>query len=322
MPDLLDHHSSQTTKSFIVGNQGDGKTGAKASLVALGYKLRMLDFDNGADILKNLLTRYDYPYRKYMEDNKIPLRGAVSICTISEKMRKHPKEGRFIPATAQGWEKMVDMLENWTDGETKLGPVESWGNNTILDFDTFGTLADLAYFHIQALNGRLGARQEGYDYQRDVGGAQGILKNLLQKIFSKEIKCNILINSHITWVDESRGSAERPRVDGVLSDPKGYPTAIGRALSPTIGKYFNNVLIIEQTGSGLTNKHEICTVPMKGISAKTALPNVLKPRYPIETGLAEIFCALRNEPEPKAIIDACGRKSNIARIPGVKTTAA
>jgi hypothetical protein len=321
LPDILDHHSSQTIKAFIVGKQGHGKTGAKASLVALGYKLRMLDFDNGADILKNLLTNDYYPYKKYMEDHKIPLRGAVSIIPITEQMIRKVEDGRsrYVPKSANGFTKVIDMLEDWRDGDLKLGPVESWENDCILDFDTFGTLADLAYFHIQALNGRLGARQEGFDYQRDVGGAQAILKNLIQKTFSPFIKCHVLYNSHITWVDESQGSAQRPRFDkdgDLLSDPIGYPSSIGRALSPVVGKYFNNVLIIKQSGSGLTSKHEIITVPLENVAAKSSLPGLLKVRYPIETGLAEILCALSDKPPPTELIKVFQNlKPKVASIP-------
>jgi hypothetical protein len=317
MPDIIDHHSSETTKAFILGKQGTGKTGAIASLIAIGFKVRMLDFDNGADILKNLLTNPYYPYKKYMEDNNIPLRGALNYITITEQMVKHKTENRFVPKSATGWPRMVDLLENWIDGEIKLGPVESWENDTILVTDTFATLADLAYFHIQALNGRLGARREGYDYQRDVGGAQGILGDFLKKIFNPLVKCNILIASHVTWVDESKGISERPRADGVETDPTGYPSAIGRALSPVVGKYFNNVLSIEQSGNGITEKHEIVTIPSKGISAKSSLPGLLKPRYSVETGLAEIFCALRGKEPPTELINRfAALKPKVTPIPG------
>ena len=331
--DLLTDKTFSPIKAFKVGKQGHGKTGADACLVAMGYKLRILDFDNGSDILKNLLTNDYYPYKKYMETHKIPLQGAISVCKISEQMVKKIETignvaySRESPKDARGFTKVIDMLENWVDGDLKLGPIETWDSNCILSLDTLGTLADLAYFHIQVLNGRLGARQEGFDYQRDVGGAQGILKNLMQKLFSPLIKCNILINAHITYVDESKGSFERPNLESI-SDPIGYPQAIGRALSPVIGKWFNNVFIIEQTGSGVSEKHEICTVPLKNIAAKNSLPGLLKSRYPIETGLAEIFCALRGEKPPQELIEVCKKKSSVASIPGkiasipTKTTAA
>ena len=55
MPALSDHQSSQTTKMLFIGDSGSGKTGALASLAAAGYNLRILDVDNGVDILANLL---------------------------------------------------------------------------------------------------------------------------------------------------------------------------------------------------------------------------------------------------------------------------
>lgn len=325
--DLLTDKTTQPIKAFLVGKQGTGKTGSKACLVAMGYKLRMLNFDNGADILKNLLTNPYYPYRKYMEEHEISLAGAISVITITEEMKKiiEDQKSRFIPKSARGYSRAVDMIDNWIDGETKLGPALSWDSNTILNIDTLGTLADLTYFHIQELNGRLGERQEGYNYQRDVGGAQGLLRNLMQTLFSPYMKCNILIDSHITYVDESKGSYERPNLESI-SDPIGYPTCIGRALSPVVGKWFNNVFIIEQSGSGLTEKHEISTVTLKNIAAKNSLPGLLKSRYPIETGLAEIFATLRNEPKPLDLIEACSKmKPKVTSIPGkipTKTTAA
>ena len=315
MTDILDHHSSQTTKCFIVGKQGTGKTGLLISLVAMGYKLRILDFDNGADILKNLLTSYDYPYRKYMEDHKIPLRGAIDIQTIAEKMVSHKSESRFIPKSSKGWERMVSLLERWKDKDIDYGPVDTWGPDTILSFDTFGTCSDLAFFHTQFLNNRGGDRFD--EHGRDTGGAQSILKNLIQMIFHPDIKCNVVCASHITYVDESKGIAQRPRLDGVIEDPTGYPTAIGRALSPIVGKYFNNVLMVQQSGSGQSAKHEIFTVPMSGVSVKNANPAVLKPKYPIETGLAEIFAALRGEPEPLELIKSCGRSKPTTTITSI-----
>ncbi len=326
MTDLLTDTTFSPIKAFKVGKQGHGKTGADACLVAMGYKLRILDFDNGSDILKNLLTNDYYPYKKYMFDHKIPAQGAISVQKISEQMVKKVEKigveetARFVPKSAKGFTRTVDILEEWKDGNINYGPVETWGNDVILSIDTLGTLSDLAYFHIQALNGRLGARQEGFDYQRDVGGAQGILRNLIQKLFSPLIKCNVLIGAHITYVDESKGSFSQPTLESI-SDPIGYPQAIGRALSPVIGKWFNNVFIIEQSGSGLSSKNEILTQPSKNVAAKTSLPGLLKSRYPIETGMAEIFCALRGEPSPKELIEACAKmKPKVAAIPGTKTT--
>lgn len=317
MPDILDHHANETIKTFIVGDQGKGKTGSLISLAALGYKIRILDFDNGADILKNLLTSYDYPYRKYMEDNSIPLKGAIINFTLTEKMTKHISEERFVANAARAWKRMVNILEG-SDRESKelgLGGIESWGNDTILVFDTFSTCAECAFSQQQELNNRLGDRFD--EHGRDTGGAQNLMRDMLKKIFMPEIKCNIIFNSHIVFVDLSSGVAARPRTPNPnnssiqldsISDPRGYPMAIGRALSPVAGKYFNNVLMMDEEGSGTGKRNKIFTVPMKGVSVKNSHPGALRASYPIETGLAEIFCILKGQEPPKAFLEACQRQ--------------
>ena len=50
MPNLSKHQSSEFTKLLLMGDSKSGKTGALASLVLAGYKLRILDFDNGLEI--------------------------------------------------------------------------------------------------------------------------------------------------------------------------------------------------------------------------------------------------------------------------------
>ena len=57
MPSLSSHQSNSFTKLLLTGDSGSGKTGALVSLVALGYKLRVLDLDNGLDSLKSYVLR-------------------------------------------------------------------------------------------------------------------------------------------------------------------------------------------------------------------------------------------------------------------------
>ena len=57
MPSLAQHQSNEFTKLLIEGDSGSGKTGALASLVGAGYKLRILDMDNGLDSLKSFVMK-------------------------------------------------------------------------------------------------------------------------------------------------------------------------------------------------------------------------------------------------------------------------
>src|SRR6185503_5608465 len=113
MSSILQHQSATTTKLMIVGPSGEGKTGALASLVCAGYKLRILDFDNGIDNLFNLLTRDEYKYAPIIRQKGIDLNRAVRYETIAERMGMHRTEKRPVPRTARGWDRCISMLDNW-----------------------------------------------------------------------------------------------------------------------------------------------------------------------------------------------------------------
>ncbi len=57
MPTLTHHQSNEYTKLLITGDSGSGKTGALTPLVTAGYKLRILDMDNGLETLKQFVLR-------------------------------------------------------------------------------------------------------------------------------------------------------------------------------------------------------------------------------------------------------------------------
>lgn len=320
MPSILDALGGPA-KILIYGKPGTGKTGAQASLVAAGYNLRIIDTDKGVRPLYSLLTDPRYPYAKIIAARNIDLRTAVRYIPIDTKMksttvrRKTPsgnytEEKLLAPSASHAWDKVIDMIDEWKDGDMNLGPARDWGPECILSLDSFSTLATCTYYHSQALNGRLGAREEGYDYQRDIGGAQAQLRRALELLYDSSFNTNVIVISHVTWVDESKGFTDRPKAvasdDGkgvIVSNPEGYPSAIGRALSPQIGKYFNDMFTVNATGSGENVRRMIYTVPRDGVMAKNSVH--LEKEYPVTYGLASIFASLRGQTQPQDIIDAC-----------------
>lgn len=321
---------------LLIGKSGTGKTGALASLVAAGYKLRIIDTDNGSKTLSSLLLDKRYPYRVYCEKKGIDITSTdtVSIKPISQEMQlrsvtrtmnhKSTTETVLGPKNGNAWLNIIKQLEAWKDGEANYGHIETWDDKTVLVFDTFGTLAKIAYYHIQALNGRLGARDEGFDYQRDIGGAQSLLMRLLEWLSSASVSCNAIVSSHITWVDDTRGYAQSPEQlaraqqadrNAPTPQPDGYPAAIGRALSPVMGKYFNDCFTTWQTGSGTTTKRGISTVPTQGVICKNS--SYLAGSYDITTALAEIFAAMRQENLPADFLPALSKPTSIPSRSGV-----
>jgi hypothetical protein len=319
MPSILDD-SASPAKILLIGKSGAGKTGALASLVASDYNIRVIDTDNGVRALRSLLTDPRYKYADIIKSRGIDLNTAVRYVPIQTSMRLRTVTNKvgdkvttntiLAPDDARAWTRAVDLLDKWKEGGIDLGSIRSWGPQDVLVLDSFSTLAKCAYYFSQSLNVRLGARDQGRDYQRDVGEAQSQLTRLLELLYDSDIKCNVIIISHITWVDESQGVASRPmeanQNDGIVSSPDGYPSAIGRALSPHMGKYFNDVFISRSSGSGLSVSRTISTVPSDGVVAKNSV--WLNREYPVTTGLAEIFAALRAQPVPQDLLDVFKRQ--------------
>jgi len=265
---------------LFLGNSGTGKTGALASLADAGYNVRILDLDNGAEILVNLLTSSKSRYSKEAASR-------VSVCTLTEPMRN--LNGKLIPVKATVWVNLVKMLDHWKDGEEDLGKITTWGPKEVLVIDSLSMAANAAMnFHLQ-MNGRLVQGSTGNEYRRDIGGAQGLVENLLQLLFDDGIKCNVIVNSHIAYVDDP-GQGE---IDPDKRDQTGYPNAVGKALSPKIPRYFNSCLMAKTEGAGSATKHKIFTKSQGMVNLKSSAPLDVQVSYPLETGLADYFKALQ-----------------------------
>jgi hypothetical protein len=296
---IAQHQSATTTKLLLIGHSGSGKTGALAALAAAGYKLRILDFDNGLDILRNYLTDPQSPYVRAnpkCADN-------VDFVTCTDKMRN--VAGNIMCAKAEAWQRATSMLVHWKYGEgasaVDLGKITDWGSDTILVVDSLSMAATAALnFHLQ-MNGKLGQARTQNEARRDIGATQGHLRKMLELLYDDSIKCNTIVNSHITMVTESGlgpQSEEFKEGGGNGEAPKGFPSAIGRALSPIIPRFFNNVLFVDTAGSGMSAKHKIYTKSQGAILVKSTAPLRVKAEYEIANGLAEFFAAVRDKPVP------------------------
>lgn len=284
MPAITDHQSAATTKLLLIGDSGMGKTGALASLAAAGYRLRILDFDNGLDILRDYCSN---PASQYVKLNP-KIAENVHYRTLIDPMKSFG--GKVYPPRAIAWQGAMAMLDHWKDGDTDLGKVETWGPQDVLVIDSMSNLSTAAFnFHLQ-MNGALGANRTQNEWRRDIGGAQSLIRSLLQMLYDSSIKCNVIVTSHITFVTEQGGN---PQTDDA-NPSAGYPSAIGRALSPQIPRFFNTVLLVKTIGSGAGTRHRIYTKSQGLVGAKNSAPLKVLPEYALETGLADYFAALRS----------------------------
>ena len=260
MAKLSEHQSRETTKMLFLGDPGSGKTGGLACLARAGWNLYILDFDNGADILYNVLKG----------DTEATAR--VDIETVTDSMKN--VNGKLIPQ-AKAWTRAMTLLDKWNDA----GGVMSWTSKDILVIDSLTTLGKAALAFQLSMNGRLGQQPTQQDWYQ----AQMLLESFLQRVYDENVKCNVIINCHVKFVGEDNGPQ------------RGYPeTGVGTALSPKIGLYFNSVIMAKTTGQGTNQKRKIFTSTTGIVELKNSSPTKVKPEYDQVTGLAEFFKDLRS----------------------------
>lgn len=259
MTQLTKHQSATSTKLLLIGDSGAGKTGALASLALAGYNLRIIDTDAGLDILSNLLKPHPEALAQVEYETLTDPYGNVN--------------GKLVPRRATVWQRLARLLDNWKTESAEFGPISTWGAKDVLVLDTLTTASNAAMNFVLAMNNRIGQKP----WQSDYGDAQTYVESMLQMLYDEGIKCNVIVNSHITYIGEENGPVH------------GYPASIGRALPPKIGRYFNSVLMLRSTGQGASVKRKLLTNTSGQVELKNTNPLKVKAEYGIETGLAEYF---------------------------------
>lgn len=294
MPTLSSKHSSDPIKMLNIGDSGGGKTGALASLVNAGYSLFILDYDNGTDILESLITTPEGRARVRVET--LTDMGRLTGIGTSQKI---------VKLNPQAFVKGLTLLNRWVDSETKedFGPVASWGQDRILVIDSLSFMGGAALDFIVAKNGRSGEAP----WESDWGDAMRMIEQgPLSILFSSEVKCHVIINTHIDY--------QQPAGSLMV---QGLPMALGKRLSPKVARYFNVVMQTKTKGQAkviLTKSQGLVEVKCPLLSAP--------PELPIETGLATFFdlwkkqAASLSPPEPAGAVVP---PSNVTAIPAPQT---
>ncbi len=269
MPSLSDHQSSEYTKALLAGDAMTGKTGALVSLVAAGYKLRILDFDNKLDILKMMIQR-ECP-------DKI---GNVEFVTVRDKFKAGPA-GPVLDGSPKAFPLAMKYLDNWPE----LGKPAEWGPECILVVDSLSRMCDAAYdFNAAVMPVKLSA-----DPRAVYGASQDAIESVLATLTSAAFETNVIVIAHVQFLELPDGTT------------KGFPQGVGQKLSPKIPQYFPTyVHFVNKSG-----KRTINTVSSPLIDLANPAPFTIEKSYPIETGLADIFAVLREPPakaeKPKAL---------------------
>lgn len=255
MSTLDQHQSSSIVKLLNIGESGTGKSGALASLAKAGYRLWILDYDNGLDILANILRDDKEALRRITYKT---LRDNVSMAGGVPKLKP--------PITA--YKEAGKTLAEW--GMDKFTP------DDVVVIDTLTTLSQAAFNEALFVGGRLNLRPQ----QNDYGWMGDSVLLLLDGLTGDDLNCNFIVNTHIRFFSSD---------DETQTSARGLPNAKGQMISKDIGKFFNTVVHTRTVGSGPATRRVISTQPQGVVEVKSSAPTSVKPTYPIDTGLADLF---------------------------------
>lgn len=291
MPDFDQYPESDLIKMIYMGDTGSGKTGSLCSLAAGGYNVRILDLDAGAQIVKGYATdKEKSPYLKpkpglWPGDDGLAKR--MNFVTIQEQFTN--KGGNMIPA-GKAWQRTMDQLTEWKDGEKSYGKLESWTSRDILVIDGLSRYCDNRMYLELVLNARAVSGRQQQDYFK----VQSAIEQSLELLVSPAVRCHVILCCHVEYVEKDDKSI------------RGMPQAMGRALGPKIGQHFNHALLAQTQGQGAGIKRRIVTQTTGVIDLKNANPLRVKPEYELETGLLEYFQAILG---PEIVAKQTGAKA-------------
>lgn len=262
MPSLSDYQSNTISKLLYCGDSGTGKTGSLVSLIKAGYRMSILDMDNGLDYLVNVL-KAECPD---MIKN-------VRFESVRDKFKPNAQLGVKVSGTPKAFIDAAGIMTRWSET-----PDEGWwGDNHFFVLDSLTALGKAAYDWAEAMNPTAKEPRTWYFT------AQKTIENMISAITSPEFKTNAIVITHVSFKEMPDGSVKAYAASGA-----------GSALGPTIPKYFNTLILAERAGMGEKVRRTIRTVPTDIMDLKIAALGVA-PTLPLESGLATIVSKLKEK---------------------------
>lgn len=286
--------------AMIVGWPGSGKTGAIASLLNAGYKVRMVDFEG------NYL-----PLLKFTEPDKL---ANLDIVTFQDTMtgdKTRFMEPDGIPTAFAGALALLngEWKYNNPDGtETNLGRSKDWGRDTVVLVDSLTANGEASMRRARKMMNKTVQNTTAAVW----GAAVDDQVHMIQALKHDKRQHHLIYLAHLQMVgpdipmltkdDDVNGTKDiklqiaEEKAD--LIETRLYPRAVTRNASTVIAKEFPTVILAERKIVKGQPVRVLSTSAGKELDLKSPAKNI-NPEYPIETGLADIFKALGAVPPKK-----------------------
>lgn len=275
-------------KMLYMGHSGAGKTGSLISLAAAGYRVRILDLDNKAHIIRDYVTNRMSIYRSprpglWTAEQADTLAERISYVTVTEG---YNIRGSNAYPKGDSWLRANQYLNDWKDGEDRPGGIHKWGPDDVLVIDSFSRYCEAALYYQLSLTKHLeSGPQVGDRGSNDYSRFYDNVRNQLQLLKSDEIACNIIVICHIIFMEPTNQpqlAANRPK--------RGFPQVYGNAyISPQIPQYFSHSARATSIGDYPSVKRTILTNNDDNVELINPAPSRIKHEYNLDTGLAEYF---------------------------------
>ena len=278
---------NRSVKALSLGYPGTAKTGSLAALANSGrYKLRIVDLDGNAAPL------YEYIDPKFYEN--------VDIVTIQEDLKL---VGNAIRTKGPPvvFKKTMDLLTQWRytegDQETDLGSLYDWGTDTVLVLDSLTALGKAAMRRVLMLQNRLDSGPR----QKDWGLAQTDQEAVCEILTSGAINCHVIVTAHLKLIGPPEVEAsddpdvkEGKKKVGNIIPYRYYPSALGKALPPEIGKHFPFIMLYQSKMVGGKVKRQVVTMPREDVDVKVPLASI-PDTLPVDSALLTLFDAVEGK---------------------------
>lgn len=302
-------------KMLGMGYPKSGKTPSLIPLLLAGYKVRMLDFDDGTASLLRFIP-------PEMLD-KIDL--DVQVLTDEVGFEKPDQAYAGPVGTPKAYKRAWELMKRWEydrpDGtHVDLGSSKDWGPDTIVVLDTLTGHGNAAMRRVRKMNSNV------QDLRRLSFPAQQEQEAFLDLLTHKDAKYHVIIFSHLKIIGPKEpelantkiGSLEDQRQAEAMNAVKMeaaqrtlelmptriYPTCVGAALPPHISKRLNTVVHYKKSvAAGGKVRRVISWAPAEEMDL--AVPGRVlgpdgKPVYEVdqETGLLRIMQAVAGVKSP------------------------